>query len=203
MSGGLEGAVSVGPLDVGRGTLAVAAATVAAGVTVALVPFTSGLVLTPPVETPGVVGDVVADRDPAARRLFYVYVLAYDGVESAPLFLAAFAMVAAAGVRTAGGGERATGGSGRAVASAMIGGQVPRPVVLAFAAGVAVAVGYVLVGTVAPAVLPPIELGGGRTETMLSDVGALSVNAVVVAVVTAVGTAVVALAADAPTEGES
>jgi hypothetical protein len=63
MSAGLDYSVSVGPLDVGSRTFAVTAATVAAGITLVLVPFTSGMLLTPPVETPGVVGDVVADRE--------------------------------------------------------------------------------------------------------------------------------------------
>ncbi|WP_323675000.1 hypothetical protein [Halorubellus sp. PRR65] len=169
--------------DIVRDLPAVALATLAAGVTVLIVPFTYAIAYAPPVETLGLLGSALPDSEAATRTHFYQHAFAHDGVELAPLFLAAFALVAVLCVRA---DDRRR-----------------RPVVLALAAGAAVAVGYALVGTVGVWVLPPLDLDGPGTAALHSNVAAAAVGSLVLAVVAAAGTALGVLAVDATTGGAS
>lgn len=183
MSPKSDGETLVGRHDLVGDPPAVAAATVAAGVAVLLVPFTYAVAYASPVESPGILGSTVPNSDPGARTRFYMHAFAHDGVELTALFLPAFALVAAACVR---------GGDGRREA-----------LVLALATGGAVAVGYALVSTAGISALPSLDsdviaLGGLR-----SNLPAVATNALVLAVVAAAGIGLALVAVDATTGGAS
>jgi hypothetical protein len=162
---------------------AVALATLAAGVTVLLVLFTYAVAYAPPVEAKGILGSVVSNSDPAVRTRFYQHAFAHDGVEWAPLFLPAFALVAATCVRASR--------------------RRRERVRLALAAGIAVAVGYALVGAVGISALPPLDSGAVAPGGLHSDLPAVAVNALVLAAVAAAGTGLALVAVDATTGGAS
>lgn len=173
----------VGLRDLVGDPSAVALATLAAGVTVLLVPFTYAVAYAPPVESQGILGSVVSNSDPAVRTRFYQHAFAADGVEWAPLFLPAFALVAATCVRASRRRRELS--------------------VLALAAGVAAAVGYALVSAVGISALPPMDADVVALRGLQSDLPAVALNALVLAVVAAVGTGLALVAVDATTGGAS
>lgn len=198
-----EGAL-VGASDLVGDAPAVAAATVSAGVTLLLVPYTYGVAFSPPVESRGLLGMVVSNSDPAVRTHFFQHAVAYDAIELAWLFLATFALVAAASVRATTPRERR--GRDADTTAGRLGGLVARrraPVRLALAAGVAAGLGYLLVGTVGVAALPTLELAGPSGGGLRSEVPAVIGNALVLAAVATVATLLGVLGVDATAGGDA